>query len=214
MPHHYNNDDLLPTEPWGTQFSKILIQQSSIRKLLLKKIGHWWSHMTVVFITTGVQTKHCVHFQLFPCYRAWHIHKLSLAWLPKFYIFQLRLYMILKKTLPKSTCPIGNFTCPWLSKLFIRQLSNGLYIYILFKFVEFPVRHLGLAIGNVRCVRWFSWTLGVVTPTPGPGVNTGRPEQNGHNSADNIFKLISVNKNICILIQISMNLFPKGPTDN
>ena len=30
---------------------------------------------------------------------------------------------------------------------------------ILFKFVKSLIRHLGLTIGNVRCVRWFSWTL-------------------------------------------------------
>ena len=32
-------------------------------------------------------------------------------------------------------------------------------LYILFKFVKSLIRHLGLAIGNVRCVRWFLWTL-------------------------------------------------------
>ena len=32
-------------------------------------------------------------------------------------------------------------------------------LYILFKFVKSLIRHLGLAIGNVRHVRWFSWTL-------------------------------------------------------
>ena len=32
-------------------------------------------------------------------------------------------------------------------------------LYILFKFVQSLIRHLGLASGNVRCVRWFSWTL-------------------------------------------------------
>ena len=30
---------------------------------------------------------------------------------------------------------------------------------ILFKFVKSLIRHLGLAIRNVRHVRWFSWTL-------------------------------------------------------
>ena len=39
-----------------------------------------------------------------------HIKNLSLNQLHKFCIFQYRLYMIEKKTLPKSTCPIGNFT--------------------------------------------------------------------------------------------------------
>ena len=32
-------------------------------------------------------------------------------------------------------------------------------LYILFKFVKSLIGHLGLAIGNVWCVRWFSWTL-------------------------------------------------------
>ena len=36
--------------------------------------------------------------------------------------------------------------------------------YILFKFVKSLIRHLDLAIGNVRCVWWFSWTLQHPTP--------------------------------------------------
>ena len=32
-------------------------------------------------------------------------------------------------------------------------------LYILFRFVKSLIRHLGLAIGNVRHVWWFSWTL-------------------------------------------------------
>ena len=42
---------------------------------------------------------------------------------------------------------------------FIRHLSDGLYIYILFKFVKSLIWHLGLAIANVWRVQWFSWTL-------------------------------------------------------
>ena len=37
-------------------------------------------------------------------------------------------------------------------------------LYILFKFVKFLIRHLGLAIGNDQCVRWFSWTLRSLHP--------------------------------------------------
>ena len=37
---------------------------------------------------------------------------------------------------------------------FVRWAFN-----ILFKFAKSLIRHLGLAIGNVWCVRWFSWTL-------------------------------------------------------
>ena len=32
-------------------------------------------------------------------------------------------------------------------------------LYILYEFEKFPIRHLGLAIGNVQCVRCFSSTL-------------------------------------------------------
>ena len=38
-------------------------------------------------------------------------------------------------------------------------------IYILFKFVKSLIRHLGLAIGNVRRVRWISWTLQNSSPS-------------------------------------------------
>ena len=48
--------------------------------------------------------------------------------------------------------------CSWKTLWFIRHLSNVLYI-IIFKFVKSLIRHLGLAIGNVRHVWWFSWTL-------------------------------------------------------
>ena len=44
--------------------------------------------------------------------------------------------------------------------------------------------------------------------------NTLRQAQNGCHFADSIFKLISLNENFCILIQISMKFLPNGPTDN
>ena len=34
------------------------------------------------------------------------------------------------------------------------------------------------------------------------------PEQNGHHFADDIFKCIFMNENLCILIQISLNFVP------
>ena len=42
---------------------------------------------------------------------------------------------------------------------FIRHLFDGLYIFHMSKFVKSPIKHLGIAIGNVRCVRRFSPTL-------------------------------------------------------
>ena len=41
-----------------------------------------------------------------------------------------------------------------------------------------------------------------------------RPGQNGWHSADNILKLCFLNKNCCILINISLNFVPKGSVDN
>ena len=48
--------------------------------------------------------------------------------------------------------------CTW--KTFkIHQTFVWWAFNILFKFVKSLIRHLGLAIRNVWCVRWFSWTL-------------------------------------------------------
>ena len=48
--------------------------------------------------------------------------------------------------------------CSW-KTLVVHQTFVQWALYILFKFVKSLIRHLGLAIGNVRHVRWFSWTL-------------------------------------------------------
>ena len=48
--------------------------------------------------------------------------------------------------------------CSW-KTFMVHQTFVWWALYILFKFVKSLVRHLGLAIGNVRHVRWFSWTL-------------------------------------------------------
>ena len=45
------------------------------------------------------------------------------------------------------------------------------------------------------------------SPTPPPG-------QNGRHFADDIFKCIFLNENLCILIQISLKFVSKGPIDN
>ena len=42
---------------------------------------------------------------------------------------------------------------------FLSQTFVWWALYILFKIVKSLIRHLGLAIGNVRHVGWFSWTL-------------------------------------------------------
>ena len=41
----------------------------------------------------------------------------------------------------------------------VHQIFVWWALYILFKFVKFLIRHLGLAFGNVR---WFSWTLEIL----------------------------------------------------
>ena len=45
-------------------------------------------------------------------------------------------------------------------------------------------------------------------------VNILRPEQNGHHSADDILKCIFLNENVCILMKISLEFVPIGPTDS
>ena len=45
-------------------------------------------------------------------------------------------------------------------------------------------------------------------------VNTLRPRENGRHFADDIFKCIFVNENLCIPIKISLKFVPKGPINN
>ena len=44
--------------------------------------------------------------------------------------------------------------------------------------------------------------------------NTSRPKQNGRRSADDTFQRIFLNKNVRILINISLKFVPKGPINN
>ena len=48
--------------------------------------------------------------------------------------------------------------CTW-KTFMIHQTFVRWALYILLIFVKSLTRHLDLAIGNVRCVQWFSWTL-------------------------------------------------------
>ena len=45
-------------------------------------------------------------------------------------------------------------------------------------------------------------------------VNSLRPRQNGRHFAEDIFKCISLNKNVLIAIKISRNFVPWGPIGN
>ena len=45
-------------------------------------------------------------------------------------------------------------------------------------------------------------------------VNTLRPRQNGRHFADDMFKCISLNKNVWISIEISLKFVPKGSVNN
>ena len=45
-------------------------------------------------------------------------------------------------------------------------------------------------------------------------LNTLRPRQDGRHFADDIFKRIFLNKNVCISIEISLKFVPKGPNHN
>ena len=45
-------------------------------------------------------------------------------------------------------------------------------------------------------------------------LNSSPPGQNGRRFADDIFRCIFLNENICILIKYSLKFVPKGPIDN
>ena len=45
-------------------------------------------------------------------------------------------------------------------------------------------------------------------------VNSSPPGQNGGHFADGIFRCIFLNEKLCILIQISLKIVPKGSVDN
>ena len=45
-------------------------------------------------------------------------------------------------------------------------------------------------------------------------INTLRPRQNGRHFADDTFKCIFCNENVCIPIKISLKFVPKGPVSN
>ena len=46
------------------------------------------------------------------------------------------------------------------------------------------------------------------------GINALRPRQNSRHSADDIFKIIFVNENVWITINISLKFIPNGRIDN
>ena len=60
--------------------------------------------------------------------------------------------------LKSHTVKLKNFHC-------LSDICPIIFIY-LFKFVKSLIRHLGLAVGNVRHVRWFSLTLKVYGKVP------------------------------------------------
>ena len=64
------------------------------------------------------------------------------------------------------------------------------------------------------------WTLGMAFRINLEGcskhmaITHMKPEQNGWHLTDDTFKHILLNKNYCILIEISLKFVPKGPIDN
>ena len=59
---------------------------------------------------------------------------------------------------------------------------------------------------------WLSWSL-QRAPTE-TIFNTLRPRQNGHHFADDTFKHIFLNENVCISIEISLKFVPKDQMNN
>ena len=58
-----------------------------------------------------------------------------------------------------STSPRGPVMQCSRKTFMVHQTFVQWALYILLNFVISPIRHFGLAIGNVRHVRWFLWTL-------------------------------------------------------
>ena len=71
-------------------------------------------------------------------------------------------HMITINILVISSSPNWNnhssLQCAW-KTFMIHQTFVPWALCILFKFVKSLITYLGLAIGNVWCVQWFSWTL-------------------------------------------------------
>ena len=67
----------------------------------------------------------------------------------------------------------------------------------------FHLGNIGFHIAPHSCPPIISW-----------GVNTLRPSRNKQHFADNIFRRIFFNKNVCISIEISLRFVPKGQINN
>ena len=71
---------------------------------------------------------------------------------------------------------------------------------------------MSLVQPNISAIPWMMHTvrdlLGFVV------VNTLSPKQNGRHFVDDTFKCIFLNKNVRILIKISLKFVPKGPINN
>ena len=118
--------------------------------------------------------------------RAPLIQKFSLAWLPKFRIFQSRSYA--------------------------RKLSQNLFALLVILLVAgwWAMRYIEPCMpclwGKVWGVRW-EWASEWLNLTCfSPGLN-------GHHFTHNHFKCILINEKFCILIRISLKFVPKGPID-
>ena len=70
--------------------------------------------------------------------------------------------------------------------------------------------HLSVVQCMARCQPWHR-AINTLNRWP---FNTLRPRQDGRHFADDIFKCIFVNENVCISINISLKFIPKGPIDN
>ena len=80
--------------------------------------------------------------------------------------------------------------------------------------VKSSILNLSLNLTNHylnQCRLWSVMPYGVVRPQT---FNTLRPRQNGHHFADDMFKCIFLNENVCIPIGISLKFVPKVPMNN
>ena len=103
------------------------------------------------------------------------ITNLNISWTCSYLVYSLSLsdtWTLLIMTKPRHVFPLSLWVLyhfpnlDWLRvtvypKNLIHQTFVQWDLYILFKFAKYLIRHLGLAIRNVRRVHWFSWKLGL-----------------------------------------------------
>ena len=110
----------------------------------------------------------------------------------------------------------------YISHLFINRYPPGCHLCVniyslvrccpLISPIQFDHKNNGTVNKPILYTRSWSVHTRMAWPTyvMSWAVNSSPPEENGRNFADDIFKYIFLNENVCILIRMSMNFVPNG----